>query len=342
MSEPTVHSRRGGKATMTQRTRRLGLVVAVAAGSALLAPAQHATAIPANAPKIGMVCTPPTVANTYNLVANSGYTDTPDGNSVFMWSYANADAPDNGHFQLPGPVMCVTQGASVTVHLHNTLPEPVSIVFPGQDSAVTGSGTGSVAGLLTQEAPTSGDVTYTFTAGQPGTYLYESGSDVSKQVPMGLSGALVVRPAMGANFAYNDANSRFDPTREYLLLVNEIDPALHHAVEYNLPYDYNATENHYFTINGREFPDTIQDNGSSLLPNQPYGALVRIQPDQPGSQPALVRLINAGALNHPFHPHGNHTTKIAQDGRELLSPGGGSAATEHFGETIASGQTQDF
>src|SRR5262249_8531500 len=81
---------------------------------------------------------------------------------------------------------------------------------------------------------------------------------------------------------------------------------------------------------------TIQDNGSGLLPNQPYGALVRLQPNSAAdNQPALIRMINVGALNHPFHPHGNHTKQIAQDGR-LVAP------TEHFGETIASGPTEDF
>ena len=55
----------------------------------------------------------------------------------------------------------------------------------------------------------------------------------------------------------------------------------------------------------------------------------------------MIRMLNAGALNHPFHPHGNHTSEIAQDGR-LLGGTGPSASTEHFGETIGAGQTQDF
>jgi hypothetical protein len=291
-----------------------------------------------------MVCTPGTVSgttHTFNLVANTGYISTPDGNSVLMWSYANADAPDNGHFQSPGPVLCATQGETVVVNLTNRLPERTSIVFPGQDAEVTA--TGGVAGLLTTEAPRRiGTVRYAFTAKSPGTYLYESGSDIGKQVEMGLYGALIIRPAAGAHYAYG-TTTRFDPSREYLLLLSEIDPDLHHAVETGARFDINSRHDRYFQINGRAFPDTIQDNGSRLLPNQPYGSLVRIQPNTPANpQPALIRMINVGALNHPFHPHGNHTTQIAQDGRQLLSPGGAFAGTEHFGETIASGQTQDF
>ena len=102
-------------------------------------------------------------------------------------------------------------------------------------------------------------MTYTFTASRPGTYLYESGSDPTKQVEMGLFGALVVRPTMGAGYAYNDPSTRFDPAREYVLILSEIDPDLHHAVETGGTYDFTRVHNHYYTINGREFPDTIQD-----------------------------------------------------------------------------------
>ncbi len=327
---------------MTKRTRWLGLVLAFATGAALLT-SGLALALPPNAPKTGMICTPGTVSgttHTFNLVANTGYIQTPDGNSILMWSYANADAPDNGHFQTPGPVLCVTQGQTVVVNLTNTLPEPVSIVFPGQDAQVTA--TGGAAGLLTTEAATGGTVNYSFIAGSPGTYAYESGSDVSKQLEMGLYGALVVRPTIGANYAYNAA-TQFDPTREYLLLLNEIDPDLHHAVETGGTYDFTTLLNHYFAVNGREFPDTLLDNGTALLPNQPYGALVRVQPyTTTNPLPALIRIINVGELNHPYHPHGNHMTQIAQDGRQLLSPAGTSASSERFGETIGSGQTQDY
>jgi hypothetical protein len=326
---------------MKQTITRLGLVVALVAGLAVLAQG-NSGALPAGAPKIGMVCTPGTVSgttHTFNLVANTGYIDTPDGNSVFMWSYANRDAPDNDHFQSPGPVLCATQGETVVVNLTNTLSEPTSIVFPGQEAVTP---TGGTPGLLTTEAAvTNGTVSYRFAAGQPGTYLYESGTDPSKQIEMGLYGALVIRPSLGAGYAY-DVSTPFDPAREYLLLLSEIDPDLHHAVEINGRYDFNSLTNRYFAINGREFPDTIQDNGTSLQPNQPYGALVRLQPTAPNAAPALLRMINVGTVNHPFHPHGNHTREIAQDGRLLVSPSSGTASSEHFGETIGSGQTKDY
>lgn len=290
--------------------------------AALLLVAAPLSVQAAPVPRQGMVC-----ANgpTFNLTASSGYIETPDGNSVLMWSYG---APS---FQSPGPVLCVNQGDTVTINLHNALPDPVSIVFPGQSDV---GGTGS-AGLLAKEAPPGGDATYTFTASQPGTYVYESGTDPSKQVEMGLYGALVVRPAAHPDYAY-DVATRF--SGEYLILLSDIDPDLHHAVETGGTYDFDTLRNRYFAVNGRQFPDTIQDNGVSWLPNQPYGALVRVKPYNATTNPlpVLIRMINVGTLNHPYHPHGNHLRQIAQDGRKL------AVSTEHFAETVASGQTLDY
>ncbi len=76
-------------------------------------------------------------------------------------------------------------------------------------------------------------------AGSPGTFIYESGSNVSKQIEMGMYGALIVRPTGHPDWAYGSASTQFDPNREYLLLLSEFDPDLHHAVETGGTYDLN-------------------------------------------------------------------------------------------------------
>ena len=159
---------------------------------------------------------------------------------------------------------------------------------------------------------------------------------------MGLYGALIVRPSAGANLAY-DAATQFDPTREYLLLLAEVDPDLHHAVETGGAYDFNTLHNRYYFVNGRAFPDTLQDNGSAFLPAQPYGALVRIQPNSPTSdQPALIRMLNAGPGQPPLPP-ARQPPDPDRPGRPACSARrDGRASTERFGETIGSGQTQDY
>lgn len=187
---------------------------------------------------IGMICNHGT---TFNLQATSGFIYTPDGNSIFMWGYASSGSP----FQMPGPILCVNEGDMVTVNLTNNLPDPpgpvgpenTSIVFPGQSNV---SATGGVAGLFTREAPPGGSVTYTFTAAEPGTFLYESGTNPHKQIHMGLYGALIVRPSIGANYAYNDSTTQFNHDREFLILLHEIDPYLHTRVQQGKSYDVTA------------------------------------------------------------------------------------------------------
>jgi FtsP/CotA-like multicopper oxidase with cupredoxin domain len=208
----------------------------------------------------------------FNLTATSAYISQPDGQSVYSWGYGCTTTPAPAAFvpatvsvppfcntmQIPGPTLVVTEGQTVTVTLHNSLPTAAgntSILFPGFN--VTASG--GVAGLLTQEAAPGGTVTYTFTAGSPGTRAYYSGTQGDLQVEMGLYGAIIVLPnaapsngscpthnsAAGLNgagtalTAGGEADFRLSPTgaayhlvqscydREYLFQFSEMDPNIH-------------------------------------------------------------------------------------------------------------------
>lgn len=315
------------------------LVLGVLPGPARPAAAQ--AAIPEN----GIVCANSTPSVT--LTATDGYISLPDGNSVYMWGYTNGGA---SAFQHPGPVLCVNQNDTVTVVLNNTLPEPVSIIFPGQENVLANGApaqpqfsSGTMTSLTNAAAP-NGSVTYSFTASQPGTYLYESGTQPGKQVQMGLFGALVVRPAGHASWAYGRADTEFTPGEEFMALLSEIDPNMHQAIERGVAFDMNTYVPRYFMINGRSFPDTIAPNNASWLPDQPYGALARIHPYDPGANPhpALVRYLNAGSQLYPFHPHGNNSRIVARDGRVLEAGAGGQDRSfEKFSIPVGPGQTWD-
>jgi FtsP/CotA-like multicopper oxidase with cupredoxin domain len=274
---------------------------------------------------------------TFDLQATDGRIDTPDGNSVYMWGFAL----DPGTFQMPSPVLCVNQGDTVTINLTNRLVEPVSMVFPGQKNVLVNGApaqpqfSGPTLTSLTNEASPGDMVSYSFVASSPGTFLYESGTNVHKQVQMGLAGALVVRPALGASYAYNDPTTQFDPDREYLLVFQEIDPMLHQAVEFGQPYNVTSRHDHYWTINGRGSVDTLLDNNVFWMPAQPYSSLVQVEAG--AALPALIRYLDAGTVNHPFHPHGNTMQVVGRDGSAL-----GAAALENFTTTIGAGQTYDL
>jgi FtsP/CotA-like multicopper oxidase with cupredoxin domain len=319
-------------------TTRIGVAVAVAAIIAALA-----IAAPAGAAPTGLVCTDGSLntgtnTRSFELTARDGTMETPDGNSALMWSYAVT----GGSFQTPGPILCANEGETVKVTLSNTLNAPTSIVFPGQKNVTA---TGDATGFFTKEAAANtGAATYTFEAAKPGTYVYESGTDPGKQVEMGLASAIVIRPAGHPNWAYGNSSTEFNPQREFIMLLNEIDPELHQAVENSQPYDILSLHNRYYTINGRSFPDTVQDNNVAWMPTQPYGALVNIKPFDATTNPlpALIRIVNVGLQNHPFHPHAESLRYIGKDGHLNLTASGGDAATEHFGETVPSGATEDY
>jgi FtsP/CotA-like multicopper oxidase with cupredoxin domain len=205
---------------------------------------------------------------TFNLSAQPAYLSQPDGQTVYSWGYGCRIAPAGfaptaiagaacGTMQVPGPTLIVTEGQTVTVNLTNGLPTAAgntSILFPGFNVTATGG----VAGLLTKEAAPGGTVTYTFTAGSPGTRAYYSGTQSDLQVEMGMYGAIIVLPSAppaacttgpangslrfaGANgtaeafwgehdfrlaaAAYDSAATCYD--REYLFQFSEMDPNIH-------------------------------------------------------------------------------------------------------------------
>jgi FtsP/CotA-like multicopper oxidase with cupredoxin domain len=179
--------------------KRVFPLVAAAAGWLFLSTAEAA------APGItGGAGTP-----SFDLTAAPAYLTQPDGQAVYSWGYgcntqptgfvpAGITPPTSGcpTMQVPGPTLVVTEGDTVTVTLHNSLPTPAgntSILFPG--FILTSTCPAGQQGLLACEAPPGGTVTYTFKAASPGTRAYYSGTQGDLQVEMGLYGAVIVLPA---------------------------------------------------------------------------------------------------------------------------------------------------
>jgi len=98
----------------------------------------------------------------------------------------------------------------------------------------------------------------------------------------------------------------------------------------------------YFMINGRAFPDTIAPNNAPWLPNQPYGALARVEPYDATTNPtpALLRYVSVAPKTVPFHPHSNHERVIGQDAR-FLGDGAVDLSSEKFAVVVNPSQTQD-
>ncbi len=139
---------------------------------------------------------------------------------------------------------------------------------------------------------------YTFTASQPGIFLYEAGplAGAQYQPAMGLSGALIVRPGpAAAGQAYTSSASAY--TDETLVVLSEIDPALNNSAS-PAGFDMRNFKPKFFLINGKAYPDT-----------DPIGVAA-------GSK-VLLRYVNAGQQTHTMAILGMQQTFLSLAGVEL-------------------------
>jgi len=275
---------------------------------------------------------------SFAFTAAAGEVSIPDGGSYQFWGYQDLGNHEGvGLPQYPGPTIILDQGDEVTITLTSKLPfgKCSSMVFPGH--AVTA--TGGSPGLLTREScGPAQTVTYSFTAWEPGTYMYHSGTQPELQIDMGLVGAIIVRPEMGEAYAYDHAGTSFD--HEVLFLLTSMDPRFHQLAEQNrfAEIDYTARWPVYWFLNGRAMPDDIAGAFVPWLPHQPYNCIARMTP----GQRVLVRIIGADQDQHPLHLHGNHYSEIARYGSLLtLADGTTLAPRKHFTTLSVPGQTVD-
>ncbi|WP_456826539.1 multicopper oxidase domain-containing protein [Cellulomonas sp. P5_E12] len=276
------------------RTRITALVVLVLAwaGLTLVGPSASAASV------------------ALNLCATAGTTTVPGELApVPIWGFGVPLIPGDcatATPSLPGPTLSVSEGDTVTIAVTNALPAgttdvPHALRF-------------EVPGITFAAGPTDAavgtTVTRTFTAGAPGTYLYQSGGDAGRQEAMGLYGALVVRPPT-PNQAYDTASTAYDV--EAVLVLSAVDPAFNAAPDTFDLHAYNATS---WLIGGKPYPQTA-----------PIVAAT--------GQRVLLRYLNAGFDNSSMLLVGMHQRVVARDARLLTNPVDAAA------QTIAAGSTED-
>jgi FtsP/CotA-like multicopper oxidase with cupredoxin domain len=267
----------------------------------------------------------PASAKVYTLRADTVNVTMPDGAVIPAWGFADDVAgAGTGTVTVPGPMLEVPAGdTTLTINLTNNLPVPISINIPGQRYPVGASPTlngGRVLSFTTQvNAGGSGSIT--FNNLRPGTFRYESGTNPAMEVPMGLYGALVVRPA-AAGQAYNSPTSAYDT--ESILLLSEIDPDFNVYVNANgstvdLANNINYSLSYapkYFLINGKAYPQTADVSA-------------------PVGKRTLLRLINAGTRNTVPTIQDAMLTVIAEDGNLL------NYTRSEFSPSLTAGKTLD-
>jgi FtsP/CotA-like multicopper oxidase with cupredoxin domain len=244
-------------------------------------------------------------AVTINLCAVTGTVTMPGSVSVPIWGFGIPTTPGDcstATAGLPGPVVTVAEGDTVTINVGNALPAGHTIRF-------------EVPGIAFNPGPTDAapgsSVTRSFTASAPGTYLYQSSGNAGRQLAMGLAGALLVRSAT-ANQAYDSASTAYDV--EALLVLSAIDPNLNAAPD---TFDLHAFRATYWLINGQPY--------TSGVPGITAAAGQRV----------LLRYLNAGYDQTAMALLGLQERVLARDARLLNNPFLAAA------ETIPAGATED-
>jgi FtsP/CotA-like multicopper oxidase with cupredoxin domain len=251
-------------------------------------------------------------AAEFYLRADTRQLTMPDNTVVTVWGFA-LDADNNfatldGTVTSPGPMLTVpVTDTTLTLRLKNNLPEPVSLVIPGQIATMApvfftdAQGRRRVRSFTAEAAANGGEATYTWTNFRPGTYLYQSGSHAAVQVQMGLFGGVKKDAAAGqvyTGIAYDN---------EAILFLSEIDPALHAAVAggtFGPNLAMTSTVDYapkYFLVNGQ-----AEYTMTGVVPTIAVGNRV------------LVRFLNAGLLTRIPLLLGASMTMLSEDGN--LSP----------------------
>ena len=152
----------------------------------------------------------------FDITARKIQWETEPGKLVEAWAYND---------QVPGPQIRVREGDRVRMIVKNELPESTIVHFHGVEVPIDQDG----VPFITQPPIKPGATfTYEFTAPNPGSHMYHSHHNASKQVGLGLLGAFIVEPKRKRAIEKVDV--------DYVMVLND--------------------GMHGYTLNGKGFPAT--------------------------------------------------------------------------------------
>jgi FtsP/CotA-like multicopper oxidase with cupredoxin domain len=113
--------------------------------------------------------------------------------SVIQWEYAKGQKVEAWAYneQVPGPELRVTEGDKVRVIVKNQLPESTAVHFHG---VLVVNAMDGVPFITQKPIKPGASFTYEFTAKNPGSHMYHSHHNSTKQVGKGQLGAFIIEP----------------------------------------------------------------------------------------------------------------------------------------------------
>jgi FtsP/CotA-like multicopper oxidase with cupredoxin domain len=176
-------------------------------------------AFPAKTEGLGMQPLEPKLDNgvkVFDLTCEKIMWEVEPGKKVEAWTYNQ---------QLPGPEIRVTEGDKVRINITNKLDESTAIHFHG---LIIPNAMDGVPFITQPPIKPGASFTYEFTAKNPGSHMYHSHHNSTRQVSMGLLGPFIIEPKDKSK------DPAFD--KEYTLILNDTGQGL--------------------TLNGKSFPAT--------------------------------------------------------------------------------------
>lgn len=222
----------------------------------------------------------------YTLYIEPGFhTINGDGGEVInVWGYTSSNGATP---MIPGPLLEVTQGQTITVEVVNNNNRSHNFVIQG----VT-SDTGSISAGSSK--------TYTITPNQGGVFFYRDTLNSNVNREMGLHGALIVRSS-SSNRVWNNGPSY---NIERLWVLADMDtPRWNDRASSGSSVSTGTYRPNIFMINGQGGFDGMHDPNTVLEGNS--------------GQVGLVRIVNAGQFDQSLHWHGNHFRVISRNGSHL-------------------------
>jgi len=205
-------------------------------------------------------------------------------------------------------------------------------------------------------------LTYYYNALDAGTYMYHCHVEATEHMQMGMLGNLFVRPRQnrctsdvsiacppghvdGNTYAYNDGDGTTRYDVEAAIQMGSFDPDFHDASLNVQPLPFAAMRDRYFMLNGRGYPDTVDEGVLStvdplggLQESQPVTSLVKATP----GQRILLRVSNLNITEfYTLGTNGLTMEVVALDARLLRDGAGGNMYYKTNSLTLGGGQSAD-
>jgi FtsP/CotA-like multicopper oxidase with cupredoxin domain len=233
----------------------------------------------------------------------------------------------------PQRTLIAETGSTVSILLHNNLSQPHELRFHGVRGAATAGGPrGDVSSGIVNPGQRK---EVKFVAPAPGTYVFSDPGNEPVERTLGLYGALVV---IDPRFAWRLSPTGAEFERQWLWLCHDVEPNWARIASKGQTVNPATTPAvpRYFTLNDYSGFQALalttdevfnehreEDTLPSGFPRETDVRNFSASP-QPGSVRTgqLVRMVNAGIVDHQLHYHGNHVWTVRANGLDFPRSGG--------------------